>query len=139
MNDIPLPMLRIVGEGPAIPEVEDWTEVEGFRETLLVYFTRPADTLYLRGLAQMLFQFALECSRHWPQPPVAVTLLYLDAVARDLRHAERYLRWVAEDARDDVRLDEELAFQLAGLAARQADAAGQAAAAIEEELRKVAP
>lgn len=139
MTDIPFPLLEIGRNRPPLAEGEDWSEHEGFRETLLVYFTRPEDTLYLRGIAQMLFQYALECSAHWPQPPVPVTLLYLEAVARDLRHAERYLRWVAEDARDDVRLDDALAFQLAGLAAGQAEAIGRAAAAIEEELRKVAP
>jgi hypothetical protein len=50
-----------------------WEEHEGFRETLLFYFTEPRTNAALRQLGRLLFDLALENSEDWPTREEGVT------------------------------------------------------------------
>jgi hypothetical protein len=87
-------------EPPRFP----WEEHPAFRFTFLLHFTQPGDRAALEHLGGMLYDMALELSKSWPAWRESTTRAEMRAVARDLQHAESFLRSVADERRT-VSLD----------------------------------
>jgi hypothetical protein len=68
-----------------------WEEHPAFRETFLLWFTRPEDRAMLEALGRYLYEMALEVSGDWPPLVESTTRAELRAVAKDLRHAQAFL------------------------------------------------
>jgi hypothetical protein len=109
-----------------------WEDREGFRETLLLHFTRPGDADAMRHFGAMLYDCAIECASSWPAWPDTTTRTELRAAAADLRHLEGFLAAVGQEHAvsslpwQDARLSR--------FAARQAAEVARIAHRIEQEL-----
>jgi len=122
-----------------IPRIDPatWEKHEGFRETLLLYFTEVKTNRTLRDFGALLLDFAIEGSRSWPDRPEGSTRSELQAALADLRHLEGFLFSVGRahvlsslSAGDTV---------LSQFAERQARELGVIANRIESELGEWAP
>jgi hypothetical protein len=80
------------------PRIEpaQWEEYPGFRETFLLYFTEPPHDAVLRGLAMLLYDFALEHCHLWPSWPKGSPATEMWAALADLRHLQGYLSDVGQ-------------------------------------------
>ena len=76
---------------------DDWEDQEGFRETLLMYFTKPEDADALRRLGGLLYNVALQASMDWPDWPESTTRTELRAALADLRHLRGFLEAVGRE------------------------------------------
>jgi hypothetical protein len=79
------------------PDPYSWEDREGFRESLLLHFTRPGDADALRAFGAMLYAAALECASSWPDWPESSTRMELRAVALDLQHASGVLASIGQE------------------------------------------
>lgn len=81
------------------PRIEpaQWERYPGFRETFLLYFTEPPHDAVLRGLAMLLYDFALQHCHLWPAWPESSTAAELRAALADLRHLQGYLADVGKE------------------------------------------
>jgi len=117
---------------PSVLDPSDWEDREGFRETLLLHFTRPGDADAMRRVGAMLYDAALECASSWPNWPESATRTELRAAAADLRHLEGFLTALGQE-----HVVASLPWQdarLSRFAARQGVEVGRIAHRIEEEL-----
>jgi hypothetical protein len=82
-----------------IPRIDPalWEEGEGFRETLLLYYTDPEANETLRRFGSLLFNQALEGSESAPHHPEGATRSELRAALADLRHLEGFLSAVGRE------------------------------------------
>lgn len=114
------------------PDPPTWEDREGFRETLLLHFTRPGDADAMRHFGAMLYDSALLCASSWPAWPETTTRTELRAAAADLRHLEGFLTSVGQEHKvtslpsGDARLSR--------FAAREAREVAKIARRIEEAL-----
>jgi hypothetical protein len=125
-------MPELTAQSISPPPSFDWENREGFRETLLLHFTRPGDADAMRQIGAMLFDCALQSAGEWPESPDSPTRTELRAAAADLRHLEGFLTAVGQEhaVSSLTWLDE----RLSRFAARQAVEVGRIAHRIEEEL-----
>ena len=82
-----------------IPRIDpaSWEKGEGFRETLLFYFTDPEANTALRRLGELLFNLSLAAAPAWPHHPEGETRSELRAALADLRHLEGFLASVGRE------------------------------------------
>src|SRR5688500_604643 len=74
-----------------------WKDEDGFRETFLYHFTIPRHRAIPRRLGRMLYEWAFELKRLWPDPPGrSLTEADVRAAVAELRYMEGFLRKVAE-------------------------------------------
>jgi hypothetical protein len=99
-------------------ELPAWERSEGFRETLLFYFTQPGDADVLRRLGVMLYNQALECSGSWPNWAESATRVEVRAAVADLRHLKGFLASVGREHEISSLTPEDAS--LSQLAAKQA-------------------
>jgi hypothetical protein len=84
-------MPELAPESTSPPDPLSWEDREGFRESLLLHFTRPGDADALRAFGALLYASALECAASWPSWPQSATRMELRAVALDLQHSSGVL------------------------------------------------
>ena len=58
---------------PTPPPSSDWDGSAGFRANFLHRFTQPKDHAALSRLSDMLYEYALEFARHWPDDGASPT------------------------------------------------------------------
>jgi len=75
----------------------DWERGEGFRETLLMYFTGRNDAPALRHVGALLYDLALGASHEWPAWGESQTRAELRAALADLRHLRGFLHAVGQE------------------------------------------
>jgi hypothetical protein len=127
-----MPELAAQSTTPPAVDPFAWEDREGFRETLLLHFTRPGDADTLRRVGALLYESALECAGSWPEWPQSSTRMELRAAAADLRHLEGFLAAVGQEHAvaslpwQDARLSR--------FAGRQAAEVARIAHRIEQEL-----
>ena len=109
-----------------------WEDREGFRETLLLHFTRPGDADAMRHFGAMLYDSALLSSSSWPDWPESTTRTELRAAAADLRHLEGFLTTVGREYEVTSLPSEDARLSL--FAAREAREIAKIARRIEEAL-----
>jgi hypothetical protein len=82
-----------------IPHIDpaSWEKGEGFRETLLLYYTDPAANETLRRLGEFFYNASLACAPSWPYQPEGETRSELRAALADLRHIEGFLASVGRE------------------------------------------
>ena len=103
-------MPELTEESSSPPDPLSWEDREGFRESLLLHFTRPGDADALRAFGALLYAAALECASSWPAWPESSTRMELRAVALDLQHSSGVLaaigleRKVSSLSPSDVKL-----------------------------------
>ena len=68
-----------------------WNESYGFRETFLAHFPQRGHATVLTMLSTMLYQYALEFARHWPDQGEPPTRWEARAAAADLKWLSGYL------------------------------------------------
>jgi hypothetical protein len=117
-----------------IPRIDPalWEKGEGFRETLLLYYTDPEANQTLRRLGDFLFNASLACAPSWPHHPEGETRSELRAALADLRHLEGFLESVGREHQVSSLSPPDEA--LSRFAERQALAVARIAGEIEEEL-----
>jgi hypothetical protein len=117
-----------------IPRIDPatWEEREGFRETLLLYFTEEKTNRTLRDFGALLLDLAIEGSHSWPDRPEGTTRSELLAALADLRHLEGYLSSVGREHVLSSLSAEDTA--LSQFAERQARELATIANRIENEL-----
>ena len=115
-------------------EPEQWERYPGFRETFLLYFTEPPHDAVLRGLAMLLYDFALQHCHLWPAWPESYMAAELRAALADLRHLQGYLDGVGKE-RVLSRLTER-EIELSQLASRLAPELGRIGDEIESALEE---
>lgn len=122
-----------------IPRIDPalWEKHEGFRETLLLYFTEGKANRTLRDLGALLLDLAIEGSHSWPDRPEGTTRSELGAALADLRHLEGYLSSVGEEHVLSSLSVEDAA--LSQFAERQAREVATIANRIEDELGQWPP
>jgi hypothetical protein len=81
---------------PPVIDPPSWEDFAVFRETFLVYFTRPKHAAALRGAGELLFEMTLASWGEWPDPPEGWLRGQLRAVVADLRHLEGFLVTLTE-------------------------------------------
>lgn len=81
------------------PDPHAWEDREGFRESLLLHFTRPGDADAMRAFGALLYDAALECAPSWPDWPESAARAEMRAVAADLRHASGILASIGQERR----------------------------------------
>jgi hypothetical protein len=86
---------------PQVHNPADYDDVQGFRETMLVYITEPAFNASLRFLAGTLYDMCLDYNRFWPRLPGKSTVWEMEAALADLRHLQGFLGMVAKE-REEV-------------------------------------
>jgi hypothetical protein len=127
-----MPELTTQSTTPPAVAPSTWEDREGFRETLLLHFTRPGDADALRHVGALLYDAALECAGSWPGWPESSTRTELRAAVADLRHLQGFLQSVGRErevsslGQPDERLSQ--------FAARQAAEVAKIAHRIEQEL-----
>jgi hypothetical protein len=117
-----------------IPRIDPslWEKHEGFRETLLLYFTEPGANKTLRDLGALLFDLSLLGAESWPHHSEGETRAELRAAVADLRHLEGFLASVGREHEvSSLSLTDEA---LSRFAAGEALEVGAIAERIEEEL-----
>jgi hypothetical protein len=127
-----MPELTSQSTTPPAADSPTWEDREGFRETLLLHFTRPGDADAMRHFGAMLYDSALLCASSWPDWPETTTRTELRAAAADLRHLEGFLATVGRE-HEVASLSSEDA-RLSRIAARQAGEVAKVARRIEEAL-----
>ena len=118
---------------PTPPPPSDWDESAGFRANFLHRFTQAEDHAALSRLSAMLYEYALEFARHWPDDGASPTRAELRAAGADLAHLEGFLRSIAREKELSELSAEDQA--LADLAGRLAAKVARLAAEIAEVLR----
>ena len=109
-----------------------WEDHEGFRETLLLHFTRPGDAAAMRQFGSMLFECALAAAGEWPATEESPTRAELRAALADLRHLEGFLQSVG--AEDEVASLSSADGEFSRFAKSAATEVGAIADRIEAEL-----
>lgn len=82
------------GMPPPSNDVKNWERFEGFRFTFLHHFPETEHREALQGVAQLLYDLALEHADQWEPNPGTPTRWELLAAMADLRVLEGYLRTV---------------------------------------------
>ena len=127
-----MPELTSQSIPPPAADSPTWEDREGFRETLLLHFTRPGDADAMRHFGAMLYDSALLSASSWPDWPESTTRTELRAAAADLRHLESFLTTVGQEYKV-MSLSSEDA-RLSRFAAREAGKIARIAQRIEEVL-----
>jgi hypothetical protein len=131
---IPEPAPRPSHPSPHALTPPGWDESAGFRETFLRHVTDAEDDRTLRHLARMLHEATLELAHFAPPSGESATREELRAAAADLRHLQGFLATVARTVGESELPPDDA--ELAGLAARQAEAVAGLAEALEQALEQ---
>jgi len=115
---------------------QSWEDRPAFRESFLLYFTRPEDRKALEHIGNLLYENALELAAVWPAWEESSTRAEMRAAAGDLRHVQGVLASVNRE-REVSSLDPEDAY-LATIAGKLSRQLGKVAEWIENELKGVA-
>ena len=81
----------------ATAESTRWDELAPFRASFLRHFTQPEDRAALERVGHLLFEHALEFSRHWPKDPEPTVSSQVRAAVEDLRYLTGYLEMVGAE------------------------------------------
>jgi hypothetical protein len=109
-----------------------WNESDSFRETTLQHFDDPTDREAVRHMGRVLYDLAIETTRHLGGGESSMARAELRAIAADLRYTSGYCAMVRRSA-EECSLDaaEEA---LARFAGKLANRVGALVASIEERL-----
>lgn len=112
-----------------------WESFPTFRETFLLWFTRPEFNGALRQVGTLVFDMAIEVARGplLPDLPGSLTRAELAAAAGDLRHLQGFLTMVGQEQRDADGECESV--RLSKLAAQLAVRIGTLAATLERAVK----
>lgn len=90
-------MPELTQKSTSPPDPLSWEDREGFRESLLLHFSRPGDADALRAFGALLYAAALECAASCPSWPELSTRMELRAVALNLQHASGVLASIGQE------------------------------------------
>jgi hypothetical protein len=98
----PTPAPAHTRRGTVPPEVAQWEDFEGFRETFLVHFADPEHNVALRQLGQLLYTLILEAPYAPPRPESegGWVRAHLGAALADLRFLQGFLGFVGQEGEE---------------------------------------